>query len=307
MRQQVELRVPANEIATPLPLAKLSAYVALTKPRIIELLLITTVPTMFVASKHIPSFAVVILTVIGGALAAGGANAFNMVYDMDIDKIMKRTSNRPLVTGQITPKAAIVFAFSLELASFLLFWQTVNLLSGVLAVVATCFYVLIYTMWLKRSTSQNIVIGGAAGAVPVLVGWTAVTDHLSWTALVLFLVIFFWTPPHFWALALKYKDDYRAANVPMLPAVSNPKKVLLNIQIYTLILFGISLAIAPVGHLGAVFFSVTVVLGLIFCYKTFTLNKDLSEKNAMRLFGYSITYLSVLFVAMGITAVVLHP
>jgi protoheme IX farnesyltransferase len=307
MRQQVELSMAVTDTATTSVLDKISAYVALTKPRIIELLLITTVPTMFVASKHVPSFPLIILTVIGGALAAGGANAFNMVYDMDIDKIMKRTSRRPLVTGKITPKAAIVFAFSLELASFLLFWQTVNVLSGVLAVAATCFYVLIYTMWLKRSTSQNIVIGGAAGAVPVLVGWAAVTNNLSWTAAILFFVIFLWTPPHFWALALKYKDDYQAANIPMLPVVSNQKKVLFNIQIYTLLLFVVSLAIAPVGHLGIVFFAITVVLGIGFCYKAFVLSKDLNEKNAMRLFGYSITYLSVLFITMGITAVVLHP
>jgi protoheme IX farnesyltransferase len=262
---------------------------------------------MFVASKHLPSALIILLTVLGGALAAGGANAFNMVYDMDIDKVMKRTSKRPLVTGQISPKAAIVFASSLEVSSFFLLWQTVNLLSAVLAVSATGFYVFVYTMWLKRSTSQNIVIGGAAGAVPVLVGWTAITGHLSWTAVVLFLVIFLWTPPHFWALALKYKDDYKAANIPMLPAVVNVKKVVFNIQIYTVILMLVSLAIAPVGHLGPVFFVISLLLGITFCYKTFTLNKDVSEKNAMKLFGYSITYLTLLFLSMGLTAIALHP
>ncbi len=307
MSSQIGIEVTEIKLESPQLITKLSAYLALTKPRIIELLLITTVPTMFVAAKHLPSGLIIALTVLGGALAAGGANAFNMVYDMDIDKIMKRTSNRPLVTGEISPKAALVFAFALEIASFLLLWQTVNLLSAVLAVAATCFYVLIYTMWLKRNTSQNIVIGGAAGAVPVLVGWSAVTGHLSWTAIILFLVIFFWTPPHFWALALKYKDDYKAAKVPMLPAVSDTKKVVKNIQLYSVILLLTSLAIAPVGHLGWIFFIITLLLGITFCYKTFTLNKDLSEKNAMKLFGYSITYLTLLFISMGLTAIVLHP
>ncbi|MCL5047392.1 MAG: heme o synthase [Firmicutes bacterium] len=307
MSQPIELAIAPTKLESSQLTDKLSAYLALTKPRIIELLLITTVPTMFVASKHLPSALIILLTVLGGALAAGGANAFNMVYDMDIDKVMKRTSKRPLVTGQISPKAAIVFASSLEVSSFFLLWQTVNLLSAVLAVSATGFYVFVYTMWLKRSTSQNIVIGGAAGAVPVLVGWTAITGHLSWTAVVLFLVIFLWTPPHFWALALKYKDDYKAANIPMLPAVVNVKKVVFNIQIYTVILMLVSLAIAPVGHLGPVFFVISLLLGITFCYKTFTLNKDVSEKNAMKLFGYSITYLTLLFLSMGLTAIALHP
>jgi len=185
------------------PMAKVKAYVALTKPRIIELLLITTVPTMFVAKQGVPSLGLVLLTLLGGTLAAGGANAINMVIDRDIDRLMERTKKRPLVTGAMTPRAALVFALTLEVLAFVQLWLTVNLLSAVLAVSATAFYVFIYTMWLKRRSKQNIVIGGAAGAVPVLVGWAAVTDSLAWAPVLMFLVIFIWTPPHFWALAVR--------------------------------------------------------------------------------------------------------
>ncbi|MGH9301678.1 MAG: heme o synthase, partial [Acidimicrobiales bacterium] len=196
-------------------------YLALTKPRIIELLLVTTLPTMIVAKRGWPSVALMAWTLIGGALAAGGANAINMVVDRDIDAIMHRTRQRPLVTGVMTPSAALVFAVSLEVAAFVELWALVNLLSAVLAVSATAFYVFVYTLWLKRSSRQNIVIGGAAGAVPVLVGWSAVTGGLGLAPLVLFAIIFVWTPPHFWALAFKYRDDYSAADVPMLPAVAS--------------------------------------------------------------------------------------
>ena len=183
---------------------------ALTKPRIIELLLITTLPTMIVAQRGLPPVWLMVATLLGGALAAGGANAINMVVDRDIDKLMHRTRNRPLVTGAITPRNALIFAIALEVVAFVELWAWVNLLSAVLAVSATLFYVFVYTLWLKRTSSQNIVIGGAAGAVPVLVGWAAVTDSLAWTPVVLFAIIFVWTPPHFWALAVKYKDDYQA-------------------------------------------------------------------------------------------------
>ncbi len=193
-------------------LARFQSYVALTKPRIVELLLVTTIPTMFVAARHVPSIRLMVMTVVGGALAAGGANALNMVYDRDIDALMERTKNRPLVTGVITPRAATLFAATLELGAFALLWSTVNALSAVLALSATAFYLGVYTMWLKRSSPQNIVIGGAAGAVPVLVGWSAVTGHLGLAPFVLFAIIFLWTPPHFWALAVRYRDDY--ANCP---------------------------------------------------------------------------------------------
>ena len=281
-------------------------YVALTKPRIIELLLITTVPTMFVAARHVPSARLIALTVLGGALAAGGANAMNMVYDRDIDAAMDRTKNRPLVTGVVTPGAALVFASVLELGSFLLLWRTVNLLSAVLAVSATAFYVGIYTMWLKRSTTQNIVIGGAAGAVPVLVGWSAVTDRLSLAPLVMFGVIFLWTPPHFWSLAVRYREDYANAKVPMLPAVASAPAVVRQIILYTAALWLLSGFLAPVAHLGIAFFVLTMVLGALFFLRALSLRRDASPRRAMQLFGFSITYLTVLFIAMGVAAVVPH-
>ena len=283
------------------------AYVALTKPRIIELLLITTVPTMFVASKHVPSIGLILLTLVGGTLAAGGANAMNMVYDRDIDAIMERTKNRPLVTGAVTPRAAIIFAFALEVAAFVLFATTVNLLSAVLAVSATAFYVGVYTMWLKRSTSNNIVIGGAAGAVPVLVGWSAVTDHLGLAPFVLFGIIFLWTPPHFWALALRYKDDYAAAEVPMLPVTKEIGVVVRQILIYTALLWILSILLAPVAHLGIAYLIVAIVTGGLFFAQSLSLVRNVDAKRAMSLFGSSITYLTVLFVAMGVIAAIKHP
>ncbi|MCU1490584.1 MAG: ctaB, partial [Acidimicrobiaceae bacterium] len=279
----------------------------LTKPRIIELLLITTVPTMFVASRHLPSARLIGLTLVGGALAAGGANAMNMIYDRDIDSIMERTKNRPLVTGAITPRAAMVFAIGLEVASFLLFWQTVNLLSGVLAISATAFYVLVYTMWLKRHSSQNIVIGGAAGAVPVLVGWSAVTNRVGLAPLVLFGIIFLWTPPHFWALAVRYRDDYERAKVPMLPVTTSLKAVIRQIIWYILALWALTLVLDPVAHLGVGYLVVAIVLGAAFFYRAWKLRADPTPPAAMKLFGFSITYLTLLFLAMGIDAIALHP
>src|SRR5215212_4534863 len=218
-----------------------AAYVALTKPRIIELLLITTVPTMVVADEGLPSLWLIAATVAGGALAAGGANAINMVVDRDIDAVMHRTRNRPLVTGVVQPTEALVFALGLEAAAFALLWSTVNLLSAVLAVSATAFYVFVYTLWLKRTSSSNIVIGGAAGAVPVLVGWSAVTGTLTWAPVVLFAIIFYWTPPHFWALAIRYRDDYAAADVPMLPVVETLRTTAGRILGYTLLLWALTL------------------------------------------------------------------
>ena len=283
------------------------SYVALTKPRIIELLLITTVPTMFVAAKHLPSFGLILLTLAGGSLAAGGANAFNMVYDRDIDAIMERTKNRPLVTGEMSPSSATLFALALEIASFALLWTTVNLLSAVLAVAATAFYVFVYTMWLKRSTKQNIVIGGAAGAVPVLVGWSAVTDHLAVAPFTLFGVIFLWTPPHFWALAVRYRDDYAAADVPMLPAVAHIQRVMTEIMIYSVATVALTLVFGPVAHLNWGYEISAAILGTLFCWKAIQLARTPDAKHAMRLFGYSISYLTLLFFAMGIDAVVQHP
>ena len=285
-------------------LARLQSYVALTKPRIIELLLITTVPTMFVAARHVPSIRLMVMTVAGGALAAGGANAMNMVYDRDIDALMERTKNRPLVTGAITPRAASVFAVTLEVAAFLLLWSTVNALSAVLALSATAFYIGVYTMWLKRSSSQNIVIGGAAGAVPVLVGWSAVTGHLGLAPFVMFGIIFLWTPPHFWALAVRYRDDYSNAHVPMLPSIADLRTVTRWIIGYVVAVWALSLLLAPVAHLNLGYAAVAFALGGVFFVYAWALLRDPSPRRAMKLFGFSITYLTALFVAMGVDAII---
>jgi len=284
--------------------AKIRGYVALTKPRIIELLLVTTLPTMFVARRGIPSVPLMAATLVGGALAAGGANAINMVVDRDIDRIMHRTQGRPLVTGVMSPTSALIFAIALEVVAFAELWSAVNLLSAVLAVSATAFYVFVYTLWLKRTSSQNIVIGGAAGAVPVLVGWTAVTGHLAWAPVVLFALIFIWTPPHFWALAIRYREDYQAAHVPMLPAVASMRATAVQILAYTVALLAVSLLFAVVGHMGLVYVVVAVAAGLGFCLYAVQLLRAPSAKAAMRVFHYSITYLSVLFLAMAVDVVV---
>jgi protoheme IX farnesyltransferase len=284
--------------------SKVGAYVALTKPRIIELLLVTTLPTMVVAQRGLPPVWLMAATLVGGALAAGGANAINMVVDRDIDRLMNRTKNRPLVTGAMTPTAALVFALSLEVAAFVELWLAVNLLSAVLAISATLFYVFVYTLWLKRRSSQNIVIGGAAGAVPVLVGWAAVTDALAWAPVVLFAIIFIWTPPHFWSLAVRYKDDYAAADVPMLPVVASMKRTATEIVYYTVALVAVSFLLGPVAHLGWLYMLTAAVLGAGFLYYATRLwglaqRGQVTGRDAMKVFGYSITYLTVLFVAMA--------
>jgi protoheme IX farnesyltransferase len=285
--------------------SRVGAYVALTKPRIIELLLVTTLPTMIVAEGGLPRIGLIVATLIGGTLAAGGANAINMYVDRDIDSVMHRTRNRPLVTGSVTPAAALAFACALEVAAFADLWRFVNLLSAVLALSATAFYVGIYTLWLKRRSSQNIVIGGAAGAVPVLVGWAAVTGSLAWPPVILFAVIFLWTPPHFWALAIRYREDYEAASVPMLPVVATPTRIARNVFGYTAALVASTIAFAPVAHMGLTYVVVAVVGGAgylamagrlwILAHRSSTI-----EGEAMRLFGYSITYLTVLFAAMAV-------
>jgi heme o synthase len=286
--------------------ARVGAYVALTKPRIIELLLITTLPTMIVAQRGLPPVWLMAATLLGGALAAGGANAINMVVDRDIDKLMHRTSRRPLVTGAVTPRAALVFAISLEVAAFVELWAWVNLLSATLAISATLFYVFVYTLWLKRTSSQNIVIGGAAGAVPVLVGWAAVTNSLSWTPVVMFAVIFVWTPPHFWALAVKYKDDYQAASVPMLPAVATFRRTARAILLYSVLLVAVSLLLASVGTLGVIYVVAASVLGVVFVAMAVRLVRQQTAKSAMQLFSYSITYLTLLFVFMAVDIFTKH-
>src|SRR3954466_11079500 len=275
--------------------SRAAAYVALTKPRIIELLLVTTVPTMVVAARGLPSGWLVLATLIGGSAAAGGANAINMYVDRDIDAVMKRTANRPLVTGEITPTGALIFAIALEVVAFVELWLLVNPLSAVLAVSATLFYVFVYTLWLKRTSTQNIVIGGAAGAVPVLVGWAAVTNSLSWAPIVLFGVIFYWTPPHFWALAIKYRDDYAAADVPMLPAVASLETTARRIVGYTVVLWALTLLFDPVAGMGDLYLGSAIVLGGIFTGLALQLTRRTTPAAAMRLFSYSITYISLLF------------
>lgn len=295
-----------NRLLAAVP-ARVAGLVALTKPRIIELLLVTTVPAMFVASSSVPSFRLVVVTVVGGTFAAGGANAFNMYYDRDIDAVMDRTKSRPLVSGIVSPRDALALSVSLEVAAFALLWSTVNLLSALLALSAAVFYVGVYTMWLKRRFTSNIVIGGAAGAVPVLVGWSAVTGHLSPSAWVMFALVFAWTPPHFWALAIRHRDDYSRASVPMLPSVADVSKVSRQIIAYTVLVAICSVLLAFTTHLGWVLVGVAIVLDVGFLYYAVALRRDPSPRRAMRLFGYSITYLTVLFLAMGGIAVVRHP
>jgi len=279
-------------------------YIALTKPRIIELLLITTVPPMFVAAGAVPGAWLMIATVLGGTFAAGGANAINMFIDRDIDQLMERTKGRPLVTGVMSPKNALIFALTLEIIAFIWLWQFVNFLSAVLAISATLFYVFIYSLWLKRTSSLNIVIGGAAGAVPVLVGWAAVTNSLNWSPVILFLIIFFWTPPHSWALMIKYRDDYSNASVPMLPSVESLSAVADRIILYTIVQIALTIVFAFVANMGVFYLVSAIVLGALFGALTLPVKRDLSERSAMRLFSFSIVYITLLFGAITLDVVI---
>ncbi|MFM8811408.1 MAG: heme o synthase [Actinomycetota bacterium] len=274
------------------------AYVSLTKPRIVELLLVTTIPTMVLAERGWPSITLMVATVCGGALAAGGANAINMVIDRDIDALMERTRHRPLVTGALTPRRALIFASLLEIAAAAVLVWWANVLAAVLALSATAFYVVIYSLWLKRSSKQNIVIGGAAGAVPALVGWAAVTNSLAWAPVVLFAVIFLWTPPHFWALAIRHQDDYRAAGVPMLPVVTPIRETIASMVRYCVVLVAVSLILVPVADLGLIYGITALLFGVAFVIGTVRLGSDPSEAKSMRLFSFSITYVTVLFGAV---------
>jgi protoheme IX farnesyltransferase len=282
----------------------LSAFVMLTKPRIIELLLITTVPSMILAEGGMPNISLVLLTVVGGTLAAGGANTFNMYIDRDIDRLMKRTEGRPLVTGAVSPKAALIFAFALEILAFCLFAVWVNWLSAVLAVGACLFYVFVYSLWLKRTSKQNIVIGGAAGAAPALIGWAAVTGSLDLSAFILFAIIFFWTPPHFWALAIKYADDYEAASVPMLPVVTSIRGTAIRMIAYTVVVLGLSLWFHGVAGTSFLYLAVAVTGGLVFLWRTIELLRRPNSVQAMKVFTYSIVYLGALFVAVAVDVLV---
>lgn len=278
------------------------AYLALTKPRVIELLLVTTVPTMFFAADGFPSLSIMIATLVGGALAAGGANALNCWFDADIDALMSRTSNRPTVTGEISRPAALNFGLLLSVMSVAVLWVFTNALATALAAGAIAFYVLIYTLLLKRRTSQNIVWGGAAGCFPVLIGWSAVTGDLSAAPIIMFLVVFLWTPPHYWPLSMKYEADYEAAGIPMLPVIETPQVVGRQIVLYSWAMAACSVALIPAGGAGWPYGVVAIGAGAVFLFEAHRLWKQARaerEVQPMRLFHYSITYLSLLFLAIG--------
>jgi protoheme IX farnesyltransferase len=306
--RRVPAMQPANGPTAPQPSdprassigASLRAYLALTKPRIIELLLVTTVPTMVLAQRGVPSIWLMAAVVFGGSLAAGGANTINMYIDRDIDDLMRRTRHRPLPRHAVTPGRALAFGIALSVLSFAWLTVTVNLLSALLAASAIAFYVFVYTLWLKRSTPQNIVIGGAAGCVPVLVAWAAVTGTVQVPALILFAIVFYWTPPHFWALALRYRGDYAAANVPMLPVVRGEAETARQIVIYTILLVAVSLLLFPAARMGLIYLVSAVVLGAAFVWYALQVARDTGDgRAAIRLFRFSISYLTLLFAAVA--------
>lgn len=296
----------SGPLAAPSLWQRLGGFVALTKPRIVEQLLITTLPTMVVAARGWPGLGLVLATLAGGTLAAGGANAINMFVDRDIDAVMHRTARRPLVTGVVQPASALIFAICLEAVAFALLAVLVNFLAASLAVSATLFYVFVYTLWLKRTTPQNIVIGGAAGAVPILVGWAAVRGSLDWAPIILFALIFVWTPPHFWALAMRYKDDYASVHVPMLPVVATLKRTAAQIVGYSVAVWVVSLLFGYMAHLGLIYWASASVLGAAFVGFSLDLYRTRTEASAMRLFHFSLTYITVLFAAMTVDVLVRH-
>ena len=282
----------------------IKSYISLTKPRIIELLLVTTVPTMFLASNGWPNWYLVLATLIGGALAAGGANALNNVVDRDIDALMDRTAHRPLVTGKVTVRGAVALGITLSLLSVIWLESQVNTLSALFAASAIVFYVCVYTLLLKRRTSSNIVWGGAAGCFPVLIGWAAVTNSISLAPIVLFLIVFWWTPPHYWPLSMQYRKDYENAGIPMLPVVANREKVASQIAIYSWIMVATTLVLPLVSELSIVYVSGAIILNLIFMREVYALKKraksDDLDINPMKLFHWSITWLALLFFLIGL-------
>ncbi len=274
----------------------LRAYVELTKPRIIELLLITTVPAMVVAARGWPGTRLVAATLIGGTLSAAGANALNQVAERDIDEVMRRTSGRPLPTHRIAPSQAALFGGTLGMLGFFWLWATVNLPAAALSTAGLVFYVVVYTLYLKRTSIHNIVIGGAAGAVPPLVGWAAVTGTLALPAWIMFAIVFYWTPPHFWALSLRYKDDYAAAGVPMLPVVVGVQRTLDHIVRYTILVAAVSLMLYATGAVGLLYLTVAIIAGLGLIWASLRLRTRPTE--SMRFFGWTNLYLAGLFLAM---------
>ena len=280
------------------------SYVSLTKPRIIELLLVTTVPTMFLASNGWPNWYLVLATLIGGALAAGGANALNNVVDRDIDALMDRTAHRPLVTGKVSVRGALALGITLSLFSVIWLVSQVNTLSALFAASAIVFYVCVYTLLLKRRTSSNIVWGGAAGCFPVLIGWAAVTNSISLAPIVLFLIVFWWTPPHYWPLSMQYRKDYENAGIPMLPVVADREKVASQITIYSWIMVATTFVLPLVSDLSIVYLIGAVVLNAVFMREVYALKNraqsDDLEINPMKLFHWSITWLALLFFLIGL-------
>lgn len=284
-------------------LARVRTYIALTKPRIIELLLVTTLPTMILAAGRLPGLWLVLATLVGGTLAAGSANALNSYIDRDIDAVMLRTAHRPLAKAHVEPERALIFGILLGFLALAWLVILVNFLAAVLSLGAILFYVFVYTIGLKRRTSSNIVWGGAAGSFPVLIGWAAVTDSLSWTPVVLFLLIFFWTPPHYWPLAMKYRDDYERAKIPMLPVVATDVFVAKRIIQYSWVMVVVSLVLIPVAKMGLIYSITAVVLGAAFLFEAYGLQRRVTKKELpreMRLFHGSISYLSLIFLAVAI-------
>jgi len=282
----------------------IKSYISLTKPRIIELLLVTTVPTMFLASNGWPDWFLVLATLIGGALAAGGANALNNVVDRDIDALMDRTAHRPLITGKVTVRGAVALGITLSLLSVIWLESQVNTLSALFAASAIVFYVCVYTLLLKRRTSSNIVWGGAAGCFPVLIGWAAVTNSISLAPIVLFLIVFWWTPPHYWPLSMQYRKDYENAGIPMLPVVADREKVASQIAIYSWIMVATTLVLPLVSELSIVYVLGAIILNLIFMREVYALKNraksDDLDINPMKLFHWSITWLALLFFLIGL-------
>ncbi|MBV9440382.1 MAG: protoheme IX farnesyltransferase [Candidatus Eremiobacteraeota bacterium] len=289
------------------PRAVLEDYLELTKPRIIVLLLITTLAAMVMAARGIPNLALVFWTLLGGALSAGSAGALNCVWDRDIDRLMTRTRHRPVARGAIAPRDALIFAALAQSVGFALLYTLVNPLAAWLSLGGNVYYVVIYTMWLKRSTPLNIVIGGAAGAVPPLVGWAAVTHQLGSPAFALFAVIFLWTPPHFWALALMTNTDYDRAGIPMLPNVKGIPRTKREIVVYSLILVGVSLAFFPLHVLGPCYGGCALILGSVFLWDAWKVNGDPTKRRARVLFKYSLLYLALMCAAMVLDRVVRLP
>jgi protoheme IX farnesyltransferase len=284
--------------------ASLRTYFMLTKPRVIELLLVTTLPAMILADDGMPGVGLILAVLFGGALAAGGANTINCWIERDRDHLMKRTRHRPLPSGDVDPKRALVFGLLLEVVAFAFLWSAANLLAASLAVSATLFYVFVYTIWLKPRSPQNIVIGGAAGAVPALVGWAAVTGSLALPAWILFAIVFCWTPPHFWALAMKYREDYAAAGIPMLPVVKGTKVAVQQILLYSVVVLAVSLTLPLATPMTPLYPIVAAVLGVLFVVSAERLRRDPTPERAIKLFMFSNTYLALLFATVAVDTLI---